>query len=454
MPTLPRCLVTWAVCCLAFSAFAADRRPNVIVILTDDQGSVDAGCYGSKDLVTPAIDSLAARGVRFTQFLAASSMCSPSRAGLLTGRYPLRCGLAGNAPSQAGKQGGLPTSEVTIAQTFKAAGYATGHVGKWHLGYTPEQMPNRRGFDFSFGFMGGCIDNYSHFFYWEGPNVHDLHRNGEEEYHPGEFFGDLVVTEAGKFLDAHKEGPFFLYFALNEPHYPYQPDVKWIEHFKSLPYPRNLYAAWLATADERIGRLLRKVDELGLRENTIIAFQSDQGHSTEERACNGGGSAGPYRGAKGSFFDGGIRIPAILSWPGHVPEGQVRGQLVHGCDWLPTLAEMCGVKLLNENIDGKSLLPIAMSAEAPSVHPILHFQLGNGPRAQWAVREGDWKLLGNAKDTSKTSTAPLMKELFLSNVAKDVGEQKNFAADEPEIVARLKKAHEDWVAEIAREHGH
>jgi arylsulfatase A-like enzyme len=115
---------------------------------------------------------------------------------------------------------------------------------------------------------------------------------------------------------------------------------------------------------------------------------------------------------------------------------------------------MCGVKLLNENIDGKSLLPIAMSAEAPSVHPILHFQLGNGPRAQWAVREGDWKLLGNAKDTSKTSTAPLMKELFLSNVAKDVGEQKNFAADEPEIVARLKKAHEDWVAEIAREHGH
>jgi arylsulfatase A-like enzyme len=271
--------------------------------------------------------------------------------------------------------------------------------------------------------MGGCIDNYSHFFYWEGPNVHDLHRNGEEEYHPGEFFGDLVVTEAGKFLDAHKEGPFFLYFALNEPHYPYQPDVKWIEHFKSLPYPRNLYAAWLATADERIGRLLRKVDELGLRENTIIAFQSDQGHSTEERACNGGGSAGPYRGAKGSFFDGGIRIPAILSWPGHVPEGQVRGQLVHGCDWLPTLAEMC-------------------------------FQLGNGPRAQWAVREGDWKLLGNAKDTSKTSTAPLMKELFLSNVAKDVGEQKNFAADEPEIVARLKKAHEDWVAEIAREHGH
>ena len=445
-----RLLVVVAFSFLVLPLFGADRKPNVIIILTDDQGSIDAGCYGAKDLVTPAIDSLATRGVRFTQFLAASSMCSPSRAALLTGRYPLHCGLPDNAPSQAGGKGGLPTSEITIAQTFKAAGYATGHVGKWHVGYTPEQMPNRRGFDFSFGFMGGCIDNYSHFFYWQGPNVHDLHRDGEEEYHAGEFFGDLVVTEAGKFLDAHKEGPFFLYFAINEPHYPLQPETRWIERFKSLPYPRNMYAAWMATADERIGRLLKKVDDLGLRENTIIVFQSDQGHSTEERALNGGGSAGPYRGAKGSFFEGGIRVPAILSWPGHVPEGEVRGQVVHGCDWLPTLAEMCGVKLLSDKIDGKTLLPIAISAEAATAHPVLHWQLGDGPHAQWAVREGDWKLLGNAKDTSESEKAAVMKALFLSDPVRDVGERKNFASEQPEVVARLKRLHEEWVEQVRR----
>ena len=160
--------------------------PNVILIVTDDQGAADAGCYGAQDLVTPGIDSLAARGVRFTQFYSAAPVCSPSRAGLLTGRYPLRAGLIGNAGSQPGGEG-VPTEQITLAEMFQAAGYATAHIGKWHLGYKPDQMPNAQGFDFSFGHMGGCIDNYSHFFYWSGPNRHDLYRNGQEVFCQGGF---------------------------------------------------------------------------------------------------------------------------------------------------------------------------------------------------------------------------------------------------------------------------
>jgi len=428
----------------AADALAAAPKPNVIVILTDDQGSVDAGCYGAKDLATPAIDSLAARGVRFTQFYSAAPVCSPSRAGLLTGRYPLRCGVPNNCASQRDGKGALPADEVTMAEMFKVAGYATAHIGKWHLGYTLETMPNAQGFDHSFGHIGGCIDNWSHFFYWAGPNIHDLHRNGTEVFADGRFFGSLMVEEAAKFISANKERPFFIYFAINEPHYPYQANVKWLERFKSLPYPRNLYAAFLATMDERIGALLRCVDDLKLRERTIVVFQSDNGHSTEERAHFGGGSAGPYRGAKFSLFEGGIRLPAILSWPGRLPEGAVRGQAAHACDWLPTVAELAGVKLLRADIDGRSLVPVLKSADAPSPHEALIWHVSGGQNPQWAVREGDWKLIGNAWDSAAADKKPQRFPLFLSNLAEDIGEKKNLAAERPDVVERLRKLHDEW----------
>ena len=182
---------------------------------------------------------------------------------------------------------GMPP-QATLAKMFRAAGYATAHIGKWHLGFTPETMPNGQGFDYSFGHMGGCIDNLSHFFYWEGPNRHDLYRNGREVYYPGRFFPDLMVEEAHRFLERNRGRPFFLYFALNMPHYPYQAEPKWLEHYKNLPYPRNLYAAFVSTLDDRVGALLKTVDELGLGERTIIVFQSDNGHSTEVRATAAG----------------------------------------------------------------------------------------------------------------------------------------------------------------------
>ncbi len=419
------------------------------MIISDDQGSVDAGCYGAKDVLTPTLDALAARGVRFTQFYSGAPVCSPSRAALLTGRYPLRCGVPSNAASQAGGKEGLPADEVTMADMFKAAGYATGLVGKWHLGYTPQTIPTSHGFDFAYGHMGGCIDNYSHYFYWQGPNVHDLYRNGKEIHEEGKYFPDLMVDQAGAFLEQNKDRPFFLYFAPNFPHYPYQPDLKWLEHYKDLPMPRRLYAAQLSTMDQRIGQLLKKVDELGLRQRTIVVYQTDHGHSTEERAFFGGGSAGSYRGAKFSLFEGGIRLPAIISWPGRIPEGQVRGQLSHSCDWLPTVAELCGVKIVNPDIDGTSILNVIKSADAPTPHDVVHWQMGTGPTAQWAIRQGPWKLIGNAWDTSVNDRARERIDLFLANLDDDIGEKKNLVSDRPETTLRLRKLHDDWVRSVS-----
>lgn len=442
IPTLP---MTWmaAILITASFSFAQDRQPNVIIIFTDDQGTIDANCFGAEDLETPGIDRLAETGIKFTQFYAAAPVCSPSRSGLLTGRYPVRAGVPGNVSSSEGKAG-MPPAQVTIAETFQAAGYATAHIGKWHLGYTPETMPNGQGFDYSFGHMGGCIDNFSHFFYWNGPNRHDLWENGQEIQRPGEFFPDLMVKHAAEFIHEQGEKPFFMYFAMNTPHYPYQGDPKWLEHYADLEYPRDLYAAFVSTLDDRIDQLIDVVEDAGLAEDTIIVFQSDHGHSHEERAHLGGGSAGPYRGAKFSLFEGGIRVPAVIRWPGKLPAGESRGQLGHGCDWLPTLAELCGVELVQTDIDGKSLVDVLGSDEASSPHEVVHWTIGN----RWAVRKGDWKLLGNPSDTSQKGPLTDEDKLFLVNLKDDHTEMTNIASDHPEVVAELKALHEQWWAKV------
>jgi len=225
------------------------KNPNVLLIFTDDQGTFDLNCYGSDDLDTPSLDSLAKRGTRFTQFYAGSSVCSPSRAALLTGRYPHRAGVPGNAQSRPeffGKGGGLPSDEVTIAEMLKAAGYRTGHFGKWHLGSNPG--PNGSGFDESFGFLGGCIDKWSHFNYggepWgTPPKRHDWFHNGEEVWESGTHSGDLIVREAARFIEADPNKPFFAYMAFGTPHYPMQPYDKYRRHYEHLPEPRRAYAA-------------------------------------------------------------------------------------------------------------------------------------------------------------------------------------------------------------------
>jgi arylsulfatase A-like enzyme len=439
---------------LPFPLFSQNlqKRPNVIVILTDDQGTLDMNSYGSEDLITPHMDAIAASGVSFTQFYAAAPVCSPSRAGLLTGKAPLRAGLPGNVPIPEQEEGaGLSPDQITIAEMMKSAGYKTGHIGKWHLGHVKEKQPNAQGFDYSFGHLVGCIDNYSHFFYWAGPNKHDLWRNGEEVFYDGEYFPDLTVKEVNRFMEENQKDPFFIYWAINVPHYPYQGHEKWLKKYQNLESPRREYAAFLSTMDEKIGEVMDKLEELQLKENTIVIFQSDHGHSREERAFFGGGNAGPYRGAKFSMFEGGLRVPAMISMPGTLPEGEVRDQMAVSMDWMPTIAELCKVNLPGSKLDGKSLVSV-IQENAVSPHEVIHWQIGEAmeSNSSWAVRSGDWKLLGNPRDPN-TNSITAGDSLFLVNLSKDISESNNLATEYPDQVEKLKSLHDEWVQEIVNQ---
>ncbi|MCA9450200.1 MAG: sulfatase-like hydrolase/transferase, partial [Candidatus Omnitrophica bacterium] len=362
------------------------KQPNVIILFADDLGTLDVNCFGSKDLSTPHLNSLAERGIKFTQCYVGSPVCSPSRASLLTGRHPHRAGVPGNVASKPGHPG-LPVDEMTMAELFKKAGYKTALFGKWHLGTLPEYGPLNQGFDEFFGHKAGCIDNFSHFFYWSGPHFHDLWRNDRAQFEDGDYFPHLVAREAMRFIDdrAEDEEPFFLYLPFNIPHYPLQCPVKFRKMYEGVGEPRESYAATVSALDDTIGRVIRKLDQTGLREETLIVFLSDHGHSTEERANFGGGNAGPYRGSKFSLFEGGIRVPMIASLPGTLPEGESRDQLVTSLDWFATFAKEFKVDLGDLILDGKDIAPILKSSEAPTQHEVFHWQLGD----QWAVREGD-----------------------------------------------------------------
>jgi arylsulfatase A len=362
---------------------------------------------------------------------------------LMTGRVPQRAGLVGNASSNEGIAG-MPGDQVTMGELFKSGGYTTAHIGKWHIGYSPETMPNQQGFDHSFGFMGGCIDNYSHFFYWDGPNRHDLWRNGKEVWEAGNYFPDLMVAEAESFMKQHKQEPFFIYFALNTPHYPLQGDKKWLDYYKNLPSPRRQYAAFVSSMDERVGQLLSKLDQLGLTDNTIVVFQSDHGYSQEVRTFGGGGTANGLRGSKFSLFEGGIKVPAIISWPKRLPKNVVRTQFATNIDWFPTLAAFCGLTLPNRKIDGKDISDVIRSGHAASPHEYFFWQSGGAKDdPQWAVRDGDWKLLH----------APLQSEkneldgdgFMLINLKTDSTEHINLATKHPEVVLKLRQQYQQWI---------
>jgi arylsulfatase A-like enzyme len=444
--------------CPATRLSAADR-PNVVILFTDDQGTLDAGCYGAKDLRTPNIDRLAASGVRFTQAYA-HTVCCPSRAALLTGRHPQRGGVnSWTQGNMRGKKGiNMALEEVTLAEALGGAGYRTALFGKWHLGSHRDYGPKKQGFDEFFGLRDGFIDNYNHHFL-HGNGFHDLYEGTEEVWAKGKYFPELMVQRSVEFLEKNKSRPFFLYVAFNIPHYPEQALKEHEKLFADLPQPRRSYATVVATTDHYIGLILDKLESLGLREDTIVIFMSDNGHSAERShirvdnhrsglpkghkygALGGGGFTGKWIGHKGTFLEGGVRVPAIVSYPAKLPKGAVRDQVITGMDWFPTVLDLCGVEKPDVKLDGKSLLPIVRSAEAPSPHKAIFFQW----QSRWAVRQGDWKLLGRV-DKKGTKIG-----LSLRSLAGETPEVKNHVEDEPDVVARLSALYDSWQADLAGE---
>lgn len=430
---------------------AAGPKPNVVILYTDDQGTLDAGCYGSDDLHTPTIDRLARDGVRFTQAYA-HTVCCPSRAALLTGRHPQRSGV--NSWTQNNINGpdgvNMALEEVTLAEMLKDAGYRTGLFGKWHVGSHRDFGPMKQGFDEFFGIRNGFIDNYNHYFL-HGEGFHDLFEGTTEVFKDGEYFPELITDLALQFIDKNQDSPFLLYIGYNIPHYPEQALAEHTELYKDVPMPRRSYAAVMTTTDHYMGLVMEKLDALGLTENTIVIFQSDNGHSAEDNkgvrvdnhnsgfpkghyysAHGGGGNTGKWIGAKGTFLEGGVRVPAVVSWPAGLPKGIVRDQAVTIMDWLPSLVEWCGAESPKLELDGRSLQPIIDSAEAPSAHPVLYFQW----QKKWAVREGDWKLLMAGK-------APQ-----LLNLADDEPEAKDYASEKPDIVTSLQALYDAWAKDV------
>lgn len=424
-------------------------KPNILLFYTDDQGTLDANCYGSQDLHTPNIDGLAQTGIRFTQAYA-HTVCCPSRAMLMTGRVPQRSNVnswtQGNAKGPAGRNMNL--SEQTIAEILKANGYQTALFGKWHLGAALSHGPTQQGFDQFFGLRGGFIDNFNHF-YLHGAGFHDLYDKTKEVFRPGEYFPDLVTEKSIQFLKEHRQSPFLLCVPFNIPHYPEQADPVFDQRYVRLKQPRQSYAKMISTTDERMGRILRQLDELRLRDQTIVVFMSDNGHSAENYAIRpndhtsglpkdhnygangGGGNTGKWRGNKGTFFEGGIRVPAIISYPKQLPQGVVRDQAITACDWLPTILDLCGIPQPDQKLDGQSLLPIIIK-NAKSHHRVMHWQW----QKKWAVRKGDWKLIGTPK------------QLSLYSLAGDKPESTDLAPQNPAVVAELKSLHEKWIAEV------
>ena len=275
----------------------------------------------------------------------------------------------------------------------------------------------------------------------------DLWENGKEIWKEGQYFPEMITNKAIDFLEQNKDTSFFMYYAINNPHYPLQGKAKWREYYKNLKSPRDKYAACISTIDNQIGILLKKLDELQLRENTMIIFQSDQGHSYEVRTFGGGGNAGIYRGGKESFFEGGIRMPAIISWPAKIPLNITRDQWCMNVDWFPTILDFCGINYQKNGFEGKSMKDVIMK-NTPAFHDTFcwYFLKNN-----WAVRKGDWKLLVGQYDPSQKVPMEAKDSIFLVNVTKHPDELVNVAEQYPEKVKELTQVYHAWYNKVMKE---
>ena len=413
----------------------APRKPNVIVILADDLGYADVGAQRvSADVKTPHLDSIAANGVRFTSAYVTAPVCAPSRAGLLSGRYQQRFGFEMNPGGENFPNYGLPLTETTIAQSMKNAGYRTGMIGKWHLGNQKPRTPLDRGFDEYYGFWGG-----KHSYTEQTPGFNAV-RDGDEKAAKVQYLTDEFGREAAAFVERNHEKPFFLYVAFNAVHGPMQAPPRYVERFAGVAdRKRRLMLAMLASMDDAIGRVLAKVREHGLEEQTLIFFTSDNGGPTDGNAS----SNAPFSGYKNQLFEGGIRVPLFAQWKGRIPAGRVIDHAVTALDITATAAAVARpggsasapatAGAADRALDGVNLMPWLEGKREDAVHETLYWRYSN----QWAIRQGDWKLMG-VGDYAK-----------LFNLAEDPGEKRDRSADHPDVRRRLLAAYAAWNETLA-----
>lgn len=462
IPTVATCwgLIFFSMAVTSVSAEDSFARPNVILILTDDQGYGDLGANGNDQIRTPNLDRLAGAGVGFSSFYV-TPVCSTTRAGLLTGRYHQRVGV----PWPFWGAEVLRHREVTIAEVLKQAGYRTAIVGKWHLGRFGKYSPLTHGFDEFFGFRDGMIDDY-----------HDPHleHNGKSVRTAG-YISDVLTDAALRFVENNRGTPFFLYLAYNAPHLPHQPPWRYEEKYVKQGLPSGLAKIYgmVSSIDEGVGRILARLEELGLDENTIVLFLSDNGpqlgRSRQRRQLERLRSPDWYeidgmwrgvnrynaglRGEKRTVYEGGIRSPLLVLWPGHLPEGQTVDAMAAYIDLMPTIIDLCGVTPAESlDLDGKSLALLMKGEERKTPHDKLFFWVdepvmpgGYGvlndnarfeyPRKTYAARSGQWKLVSG-------------KELY--NLDSDPFEQKNLAAVYPDKMEEMEQAFERWAVEVTR----
>lgn len=428
------------------------KRPNFVIILTDDQGYGDLSCMGSEDIKTPNFDNLAKTGVLFTNWYSNSPVCSPSRASLLTGLYPANAGirhiLGGNRNSP-----GLMPNLPTIAKALKKIGYKTAMFGKWHLGAAEECRPDKHGFDRWMGFLSGCIDYYSHVYYWcmsRGKNpTHDLWEDGEEIYVNGKYFTEMVTEYSVDYIKkaAEEDEPFFLFISYNAPHYPMHAPEKYLDRYPNLPWDRRIMAAMISAVDDGVGEILDELKRQNIFDNTCIFFQSDNGPSRESRNWMDGredpyygGSAGKLKGGKFSLFDGGIRVPAIISWQNKIPAGQIIDEVGVAMDIFPTFLKAAGGDVSEYKLDGLDIMPM-LCDKAPSPHKEIYWEMYD----QIAIRQGRRKLVLNGQINEGV---PSEDKVFLSDIEADMSERSNLKNEYPEIAEELTILAKKWKESI------
>ena len=422
----------------------AQRPPNVVLVMMDDLGYGDLGSYGASDVRTPNIDRLAREGVRLTDAYANGAVCTPTRAALISGRYQQRVGLEWILTiSPADRELGLRAPGTSLPALLKANGYATGLIGKWHLGWKPEFGPNAHGFDEFYGFLSGAHSYYTNRaeIARVGAGAPDLFENTTPVDATG-YLTDEITRRAVGFITRHADGPFFLEVAYNAVHWPFEPpDRRPTEAERgparplrqmpddSVPATRQDYARMLERADQGVGEILRALDRSGVTGNTLVVFTSDNGGEWLSRNA-------PLFHRKGTLWEGGIRVPLILRWPGELPRGMISGQVAITMDITASILAATGARApASYRPDGIDILPI-LRGTAPVLERRLFWRGARPDRQQRAVRFGRWKLLVDAS------------QLLLFDLSVDPGERTDLAARRPDLVAMLKRLLADWEADV------